>query len=109
MSYPPGLCLLQITQHRNMYITPHTQTDWVNYHQDSSLFTSCSTQQGCDFILKTIQFHALLYGNIDTYQLNETACLTLLDSIFPCPEKAECEDSGLEALSKGFGGDVWPG
>lgn len=34
---------------------------------------------------------------------------TLLDSNFPCPEKPECEDSGLEALSKGFGGDVWPG
>lgn len=36
-------------------------------------------------------------------------CPTLLDSIFPCPEKPECEDSGLEALSKKFGGDVLPG
>lgn len=42
-------------------------------------------------------------------KLNETGCPTLLDSIFPSPEKPECGDSGLEALSKGFGGDVWPG
>lgn len=34
---------------------------------------------------------------------------TLFDSIFPGPEKPECGDSGLEALSKGFGGDVCPG
>lgn len=39
----------------------------------------------------------------------KTGCPTLLDSIFPCPEKPECGDSGLEALSKAFGGDVWPG
>lgn len=34
---------------------------------------------------------------------------TLLDSIFACPEKPECEDSGLVTLSEGFGGDIWPG
>lgn len=36
-------------------------------------------------------------------------CPTLLDSIFPCPEKADCGDSGLETFSARFGGDVWLG
>lgn len=42
-------------------------------------------------------------------KLKSTKPPTLLDSIFPCPEKPNCGDSGLEALSKGLGGDMWPG
>lgn len=43
--------------------------------------------------------------NIDMCKLKAVSP-TLLDSIFPCREKLECGDSGLEALSEGFGGDV---
>lgn len=40
---------------------------------------------------------------------NETASSTLFISIFACPEKDACEDSGADTLSVRFGGDVWPG
>lgn len=40
---------------------------------------------------------------------NKTRSSTLFVSIFACPEKDACKDSGADTPSVRLGGDVWPG